>query len=934
MARLPDRSALGERDPRSVRAVPNYPLNDPVADAMGNAGRALQGAGSDLVAFGVERRETDNRMQYARAVSGLNAFAINRRTAAEEDQDFATLPDRVNSDLRRERERLAATIPDRRMRERFMLESEDDLARSNAWAVGRARGLERDRGVASLSARLEDGQRLIVAAADDTERTRLIGAYRGEIEAAVEKGWLTAQQAQDTISRFQEGASLEFLRRLPPEQRVTVLRSESAGEAALVHRESSGNPRAVNQFGFAGLYQFGAPRLASLGVYTRGANEDLGGWNRSGRDAPGKWSGTFSIPGFESVRTLQDFLANPEAQRAVYRLHVEKMDREAASLGLDQFIGQEVGGVVITRDGLRNMMHLGGAGGARDFLRSGGQTNRTDANGTSIADYARMGAPGGAEFVRYLSPSQQRQELEAAEREIAADETGRLRAATEAANVRAAQLDRRIIDLSAGRAQPFARSEIEDDPLLTEEKRNTLLRRFDETEKDLRVARDTLARISDPGSFFDPTNADDRRGVDLLFSMEGGVDRLRERNAGYTEGTLIPLIERTGIVPRGANGALMGMVRTGSPADASFALATMDAMERANPQVFAADMGARALEMVNDYRAAQGFKTDAEIVADLRRSEDPAFRAAREDRMREGRELAAKVDDAEILRQFDQTWLEWSIFGGVAEAPSPIVQGAMRNEFRSLFAESFARGLDEDRAKAEALQKLATVWGRTTASTDGTARIMRRPPELHHPPIDRSHDWMREQFAADVAPLMREGDRFAFLQSDAITEAAIQSGAAPSYPVLIVGENGAIRPAMDDQGNILRMRFDARAILDERVEAFERERAGILEMRERRETMTRGERRQDALSRSRERREADRADVLEQAETEGFPEWRAAQETLRTLDEQRAEGDDEAPVAREIPPARAPRPSRRRRSPSSSDPLAQPRFPGGAEGEE
>ncbi|MCA1831233.1 MAG: hypothetical protein LC750_00535 [Actinobacteria bacterium] len=186
---------------------------------------------------------------------------------------------------------------------------------------------------------------------------------------------------------------MRTIRQLPQADQVRILATGNL-DARLVQSESGGDPTVVNKLGYAGAYQFGAPRLAALGVYTPGSGENLAGWSKTPKDAPGKWTGTFSIPGFPEVKTLNDFLANPDAQKAAYGLHQQRTDKEIDDLGLGQYIGQTIGGVPITRDGIRAMIHLGGAEGARVTLASGGGINPADANGTTRLDYARLG--GGA----------------------------------------------------------------------------------------------------------------------------------------------------------------------------------------------------------------------------------------------------------------------------------------------------------------------------------------------------------------------------------------------------------------------------------------------------------------------------------------------------------------------------------------------------------
>lgn len=145
--------------------------------------------------------------------------------------------------------------------------------------------------------------------------------------------------------------------------------------------ESGGNPRAVNAQGFAGLFQIGAPLALDAGVYQPAPGEIQNGrWN-------GQWGGTFNIPGFNDVRTLDDFLNNPEAQRRAAEL---AMSLNAGRLyGLRDMIGQEVNGVRITPEALLQGAWLGGPRGVERFVRAG--QDRTDANGTPVSRWMRLG---------------------------------------------------------------------------------------------------------------------------------------------------------------------------------------------------------------------------------------------------------------------------------------------------------------------------------------------------------------------------------------------------------------------------------------------------------------------------------------------------------------------------------------------------------------
>ena len=145
--------------------------------------------------------------------------------------------------------------------------------------------------------------------------------------------------------------------------------------------EGGADPAAVNKQGYAGQFQFGAGRLADLGLYTPAPGEDL---------KSNQWKGQFHIAPY-NVATLDDFLHNPAAQHAAFVAHVGDIDKTIdATPGADKF----------DRNGLRAVAHLGGTGGMQAFVASGGNLNRADANGTTLQNYYTRFAQGGAPLLQ------------------------------------------------------------------------------------------------------------------------------------------------------------------------------------------------------------------------------------------------------------------------------------------------------------------------------------------------------------------------------------------------------------------------------------------------------------------------------------------------------------------------------------------------------
>lgn len=146
---------------------------------------------------------------------------------------------------------------------------------------------------------------------------------------------------------------------------------------ALMHqmkmRESGGNYRAENQYGYIGGYQFGGAALSDLGYVDASkckSNKCL--------DDPSVWTGK------GGVYSKEDFLNNPSVQDTAMRENLQ-MNRNRL----------ERNGTISSSDspdrvaGLLGVSHLLGAGGARKFANG---NDGKDANGTSGSHYYALGS--------------------------------------------------------------------------------------------------------------------------------------------------------------------------------------------------------------------------------------------------------------------------------------------------------------------------------------------------------------------------------------------------------------------------------------------------------------------------------------------------------------------------------------------------------------
>lgn len=133
-------------------------------------------------------------------------------------------------------------------------------------------------------------------------------------------------------------------------------------------RESGGDYRIVNEFGYLGKYQFGLARLTDFGLCLR----------KPGTKGFGNKSFVWKPP------YSQDwFLASPEIQDLVFDLHVGHYKRVLEQRYI-MTLGKTYLGTLVTLSGAVACCHLLGVGGFQMFARG---INSTDEYGTSAKDY-------------------------------------------------------------------------------------------------------------------------------------------------------------------------------------------------------------------------------------------------------------------------------------------------------------------------------------------------------------------------------------------------------------------------------------------------------------------------------------------------------------------------------------------------------------------
>jgi len=141
-------------------------------------------------------------------------------------------------------------------------------------------------------------------------------------------------------------------------------------------RESGGNYKAFNRYGYAGKYQMGEAALIDCGYY-----------RKPNRRFNNDWSGEFT--GKDGVNSIQDFLNNPQAQENAQLIFKKKQWGYLKAVGADKYLGLIYNGFRITPSGLLAGAHLKGAGAVIEYLISSGENNFKDGLGTTVESYMK-----------------------------------------------------------------------------------------------------------------------------------------------------------------------------------------------------------------------------------------------------------------------------------------------------------------------------------------------------------------------------------------------------------------------------------------------------------------------------------------------------------------------------------------------------------------
>lgn len=801
MARLPSAEALGSlpsaSSGRQISNIDASAIGQGMQSAASGmralaAGQAAQARGisqmGQQIAEGIDIAARSFKQDDDLNDAQTRADFLVEKIKLDNERDNEIDPDKLRSFPERYQkltETFATRYSDPKRKQKFLIETQDDVARGGLAAGDKVLRIERDTFKASAMDRLEQLRRSGLEAKDEPTKQRVIAQGMEQFKLLREKGIIDASQEVSARQKWVRDYTIDSIKMLPAGQRLVAARGN---DGALAVRESGGDHTKENQFGFAGTYQFGAPRLQTIGVYTPGGGENLDTWNNTGKTAPGKWSGTFNIPGFPNVRTKAEFLANPEAQEKVYQLHQAKIGQEIKANGLDKYIGQTVGGVKITEDGIRNMIHLGGAGGAKLFLTSGGVIDRADANGTKLSEYAAMGASSKAsKMMDFLDPLERRSIEEGATQELmqqsrAAEAEERQFRAIQTAE-RAAVLDDLQIGIAEDRYGPAEVMQARQAGLLTDPEKFNKIEKLLKDQGERRDRAELLTGVMNGTTTYNPTDPNHTKAA------EEGVDAVAKATGLPREQAAFTIYDRTGVMPKTGVQAMRGLIYQNTP-DSIMAVGNMASramyetsarFPNGNQRVFDGFDGGKEVSEIGTlfkhYSALVGPEEAAKRIVQMK---SPDFKSPVKMGEKEEQEFVKGLKDnaAKDMGNAD-------LFGSSVVWDNKTLPGPLRNQVLEDYASEalfyYKKYGDEDAAKKFAMDAVKKVYGVSNGF------IQKFPVEKAYQNYQigtKGTDWVYDQAIEKVKSVagatVKKEDVF-FTEVPIATAEAFRAGREPPY---------------------------------------------------------------------------------------------------------------------------------------------------------
>ena len=748
MPRLPSAQDLGQRRiAESGRPLAQWETGAPLRATEG-LGRSIAGAGQQFDAIAARQDAEASRLADTDARSGWLTRTMDFDKQFEDtDPEFAKWPEKAQPELARIRDEEAAKIRDPNARQQFVMRTDVDIAKRLSGLNERVKVRDNDTWWSTKNQELQKLQEAAYSEPDETKRAEHIRTARDVIRAARVRGMIKSDTDEaETARKWEEGYRERGLWQLPPLERIDALRGPVKdtrdGAMRIVGAESAFNATAKN------------PNSTATGA---------------GQFIEDTWLNTIKKhrPDLYNGKSREEVLAlrkNYDVAVEMTQRHLEDNISAIKSAGHEPTLANGY------------LAHFAGVGGAKALLSSdekrdaatvmaeasGGSTSRAAlirANpfleGMTVSDIKawsarKMGGGRAGTLAAGISADRRQALIGAAEKEHS-DNVRQEGIAAE--RQRAAWVDQTQFAASKGQySVQDAERDFQSGAFKNFEEFNGV-KKLAEGYEQSTAALDTVVGVLREGGVLNPRDPSHKKGLEALDAQTGLTDALAKTD-GEASTQAAQMFGRTGMIPDRQKGLLEGMIRSGDARQLEYTMTTLDQMYRRNPEAFNQAFSKDTFATLQMWQSRVDQKPEV-FREELTRAMDPANIKAVEAREKRGREIVAKMEDKDIIKVFDESYIP---FNNPTAPVSTRETGidVLRNEYAELYSQGYARLGDEAKAKEFADARIKMTWGSSKA---GGGRLMKYAPEALTdilPKFGGDPSWMEKQ-VLDYVSTVRKG---------------------------------------------------------------------------------------------------------------------------------------------------------------------------------
>lgn len=808
MVKLPDYTALGERDPRAAGIMPNIPGSDPRAAALQGLGGTLQDMGSEFLQQQQQRRNEDIAMQGTAADGGATRALSDFERTFDQDGDYARFSSKFDSGVAKIEDGYAKLINDKEAQARWRLEFRKQTLGARNRVLDLSAKRVREQQLVNAKSGLEGYQKII---ADDQvteeQRSKARRDAEGAITALRISGALSPDEADQWRKDIVEGGDFLLGERIIA-RNPGVLAGRKRGQIADMIRTKA-QAAGVDPAVAVGIAQI----ESGLNPNARNPNSSAGGLFQQIDDTWNAWGGGAS-----------KFDPEANAENGVRGIR-KTIDAFRKEFGRDPTAGEIYLG------------HFGGYGVLQKAARASDDTpvekvfspqairaNPNLQSGKTMADVrtwadAKM-AQAGVDSAKSTGPtgelpswySSQPSDKQLQLEQLAEKRRDELETEADAQRkvVQTTAKDDFSLRIATGDPR-LTQQEILDSPILDNGDKATLIKSFNEARDQDSSASALLSSLAAGESVsLNPFDGTDRTTGDKAYAT---LDKAAPDEAKQSVGEAF--VSSTGYIPRQIVADVRQDINSQSVPDIARGL------ERAARLYQIAPSAMEAIDNGKDLKDAA--LTFGSMVYDRGLSTEQAAKRwaemhspeamAKAERLKAPAQAFLKtLSVSDVTGALDQSWIP---FRGT---PSPGLtadqQLAVMSDYSRIAEEKFLEtGGDAALAKKMALNEIAGPKGLYgVSSVSGEAVVTKYPVEHFLPAVNGSWDYVREAAQIDVAAYLgdklsgvseipapgglgtlqvRTAQRRIMLASTKETADDIRAGRSPRYRLYFQDDNGA-----------------------------------------------------------------------------------------------------------------------------------------------